>query len=483
MATATPSPRSARRTPRATPEQAKKPAATRSRRTPAQTALHPSPFGSKRQLASGRWQAFYTVDGHRVTAPGTFPDGAAAQAWLNDQDSDRRHGRWFDDRRAETTTLESFARTWIASRPDLKPRTVALYEMTLDKWILPAIPTADGGTVELGRMRLADLTAPVLSRWHAAVLVAARESSLAQHAPHSSRAQHPARAWARSQGIDVPRTGRLSPDLLAAWEAAGCPKVADPDPAHRVAGHPAATQAGRTATKRAYDLLRAMLNTAVRQEVLPRNPALAVEGTDKPKRRRRGVATPAEVRQLVELFPEHLQTAVLLAAWSGLRHGELFGLARRHIDLAAGTVKVERTLVLLPGQPVSFGDPKSETGHRTVHLPGFVIDALRAHLARYTAAYPDALVFTTLGGGPVSPSNTSRLMIRARAAIGREDLTWHDLRHTGATLAYTAGASLPEVKELLGHSTVAAALIYQHAYADRGKVLASRMDELFAAAG
>lgn len=464
--------RSSRRTPRDST------AAPRTRKTDATSlrasgALKSNGFGTVRPLPSGRFQAFFTSEGHRVTAPGTFATADDARAWLDDQASDRRRGRWHDTRRAENVTLEAFARGWVASRPDLSPKTLELYELSLRRWILPAIPTPDGGSIELGTVRLADLSVQLLTRWHAAVLVAARQSSVAKYTP-SARAPHPVRAWAKAQGIDLAATGRISPDVVRAWEAAGSPRVAPaPVPAPQV------MQAGRTATSRAFGLLRAILNTAVRQDILPRNPALSVEGTGKPKRRRRGVATVAEVRALASHFPEHLQTAVLLAAWSGLRHAELFGLARRHVNLDAGTVTVERALLRVSGQPVDFGTPKSEGSYRTVHLPGFVVDAVRDHLEHHTAPGPDALIFTTTRGGAVSPSCTSRLMHRARKAIGREDLTWHDLRHTGATLAYAAGGSVPDVQQRLDHSTDAAARIYQHTYAGRDQALAARLSELY----
>jgi integrase len=63
--------------------------------------------------------------------------------------------------------------------------------------------------------------------------------------------------------------------------------------------------------------------------------------------------------------------------------------------------------------------------------------------------------------------------------IGRDDLHWHDLRHTGATLAYRAGASVPEVQARLGHTTMRAAQIYAHAADDSDRVLADRLDAMY----
>ena len=181
-------------------------------------------------------------------------------------------------------------------------------------------------------------------------------------------------------------------------------------------------------------------------------------------------------------MPDELAAAVVLAAWSGLRYGELFALARRHVDLEAGTVRVERALVAVPGQPVSFGVPKTTRSSRTVHLPAFVLTALAAQLEQHTEDRPDALVFSMPDGSPVTNARISYLFRRARSIVGRDDLTWHDLRHTGATLAYRAGASVAEVQARLGHTTMRAAAIYAHAAEDSDRLLANRLDALYASA-
>ncbi len=68
-------------------------------------------------------------------------------------------------------------------------------------------------------------------------------------------------------------------------------------------------------------------------------------------------------------------------------------------------------------------------------------------------------------------------VIRA-AAISRPDLRWHDLRHTGATLAAQTGASIRDLQHRMGHSTTAAALNYQHASAEQDRTIAERLDQL-----
>lgn len=78
----------------------------------------------------------------------------------------------------------------------------------------------------------------------------------------------------------------------------------------------------------------------------------------------------------------------------------------------------------------------------------------------------------------MQPSTLYRHFYKARAAAERPDLPWHDLRHTGATLAAQTGATLAELMTRLGHSTHQAALRYQHAAHGRDRVIADALSKL-----
>ena len=256
------------------------------------------------------------------------------------------------------------------------------------------------------------------------------------------------------------------------WRRAGRPgpsqDVAVPD------------EAGRVVAVHAYRLLRAVLNTAVRDGLIVANPC-RLPGAGSFTAAERRPASAEEVAGLVTAMPPRFQAAVLVAAWSGLRPGELFELRRRDVSADGVVVRVERTMVELPGKGVGFGPPKSQAGRRTVHLPQGVARVLAQHLDAFVADGRDALVFTTQAGGPVDKSRRSALMRRARLAVDREDLTWHHLRHTGMTLAAATGAPLAQLQRRLGHSTVRASLIYQHASDDADRLLAERLDALASA--
>ena len=234
---------------------------------------------------------------------------------------------------------------------------------------------------------------------------------------------------------------------------------------------------GPTMRAHAYSLLKTIMATAVADEVIAANPC-RIAGAGQAKRVRQiRPATLAELETIATAVPARYKLMVLLAAWCALRFGELTELRRGDIDAVNGIIRVRRGVVRVPGGRKVKG-PKSQAGERDVNIPPHLMPAVRDHLAGHVAAGQDALLFPARNGGHMQPSALQRVFYRARAKAGRDDLAFHDLRHTGATLAAAAGATLAELMARLGHSTVSAAMRYQHAAADRDKVIAAALSEL-----
>lgn len=98
-----------------------------------------------------------------------------------------------------------------------------------------------------------------------------------------------------------------------------------------------------------------------------------------------------------------------------------------------------------------------------------------AHLDTFTAADPGALVFTGPKGAQIRRSNFSRARNKAVIAAGLSGFHFHDLRHTGNTLAGEAGATLRELMDRMGYASTRAALIYQHRTTERDKIIADQI--------
>ena len=231
-----------------------------------------------------------------------------------------------------------------------------------------------------------------------------------------------------------------------------------------------------TPTRRAhaYSLLRSIAVTALSEDLIAANPCrIRGAGTAKKKHVTK-VASLGELEVIVEAMPSRYRAMVLLAAWCGLRFGELAELRRGDVDLDARVLRVQRAVTRTKGN-VWIGDPKSEAGRRPVSVPPHLVPVLDRHLGMHTAAARDALLFPARSGGHMAPASLYRVWYPAREAAGRPDLRFHDLRHTGATLAAATGATLAELMARLGHSTAQAAMRYQHVAADRDRAIAEAL--------
>ncbi|MBS2962089.1 site-specific integrase [Actinocrinis puniceicyclus] len=235
---------------------------------------------------------------------------------------------------------------------------------------------------------------------------------------------------------------------------------------------------GSASVARAYSLLRAIFNTARKDEVIRRNPC-QIDGAALYKWKERPVLTISEIYTLIDRMPDRYKALVLLGTFTGLRWGELVGLRRRNIDVVACTVTVESIVVEVDnGRILLDQKPKSDAGLRTVAFPSQIGPALAGHLAAFVDAAPDSYVFTSPLGGVLRRANFRRLWLDALKDAGVPQIRFHDLRHTGATIAAQTGATLKELMQRIGHSTLNAALGYQHASQGRDHVIAAALDKM-----
>jgi integrase len=232
-----------------------------------------------------------------------------------------------------------------------------------------------------------------------------------------------------------------------------------------------------TMRSHAYSLLRTIMASAVNDELIDANPARIV-GAGRAKRVHKiRPASVEELAVLTEAMPERLRLMVTLASWCALRFGEAVELRRGDIDLSQEVIRIRRAAVRTKGI-YTITTPKSDAGIRDVDIPPHIIPTIEAHLAKHVGKGRDALIFPADNGGHLQPSTLYRHWYKARHAAGRDDLRWHNLRHSGAVLAATTGATLAELMARLGHSTPQAAMRYQHAAQGRGREIAALLSKL-----
>lgn len=242
-----------------------------------------------------------------------------------------------------------------------------------------------------------------------------------------------------------------------------------------------------TIRSQAHSLLRTIFTSAASerpQPLIPYNPA-HIRGAGNVKRAHRvRPASLSELETIVAALPDRYQLMALLAAWCALRFGELAELRRGDIDLRANRVSITRGVVRAGGKFV-VGSPKSDAGVRDVAIPPHLIPVVKAHLKNHTGMGKDGLLFPAAAdsNAHMAPSTLYKVYYPARKAAGRDDLRWHDLRHTGAVLAAQTGATLAELMGRLGHSTPGAAMRYQHVAEDRDTEIAKRLSALAETSG
>ncbi|MFJ2578430.1 tyrosine recombinase XerC [Kitasatospora aureofaciens] len=222
----------------------------------------------------------------------------------------------------------------------------------------------------------------------------------------------------------------------------------------------------KTTAAKCYRLLKSILETAVDDDLIRRNPC-RVKGGGKEDAAERPHATIEQVLQLADLMGPRWQLMVFIAAFMALRPEEQAELRRGDVDLAKKVVWVRRAAPELTTGERAVGDPKSKAGKRPVGIPPEIVPEFEHHLACYAQEGDDGLLFVGERGAPFRRSTFGRKWRKARAKIGMDELHFYDLRHTGNVLAASTGVSLKDLMAHMGHSSVRAALIYQHATAEQ----------------
>ncbi|MFI8974247.1 tyrosine-type recombinase/integrase [Nocardia asteroides] len=387
-------------------------------------------FGRLRKLPSGRWRASYTGPDTAVhNAPNTFDTKTRAEGWLAAERALIDREMWVAPSRRDDPPVSpeseepsppvlfgTFAERVIATRVSRRGQPIA--RRTKDSY-RSLLRHHINPTFEM--TPLPDITFEMVRDWYSNV------------ARIRSRGR---KSNANQDGTDVP-----------------------------------------TARARAYEVLRMVMNVAVEDGHIAKNPcrikgATAVQPAHDPT-----VLLPAEIGKLALAMPEELSVSVLLAAWCGLRPSETFEIRRRDFNADCSVMTVSFAATYREGR-VEIGRPKSgSTG--PVVIPSHMRAAVRTHLDRFVDSAPESLLFPDPGtGGTMREWVYRRIFKAACVKIGRPDFRPSEQRHTGGTVAAQAGGTLPEIMERLRHKTPEAAMRYQKVAAGRAQALAENIAKL-----
>lgn len=253
--------------------------------------------------------------------------------------------------------------------------------------------------------------------------------------------------------------------------------------------HEARPKTTPAANAAAYRLLRSVMGAAEDDELIDRNPARIQKASTARVKNPQKPSPVDEIATIVDNMPERLRLFIVLAAFAGMREGEIFELRRSDIEPTSGSIAVIRKIEkdadptadgACPDCGRVIGPPKTASGTRVVHLPPAFLPLLRAHLLAHTAPGADGLLFPGERKDHMSARYLLDRYAVAREAAGRPDLTIHGLRHSALTLAGQHGATAAELQARAGHASQAAMAIYQHATMDRDRELAEKLGDTVA---
>lgn len=214
------------------------------------------------------------------------------------------------------------------------------------------------------------------------------------------------------------------------------------------------TASSTTVVRRAHSILAGILDSAVKARRIAHNPARDVDNLPRrPTSKRHVYLTHGDVERLADESGRH-RVLVLVLAYCGLRWGEAIALRVEHLDLLRRRFTVTENAVQI-SYTIHVGTPKTHH-HRTVPVPPFLVDEL-AHQCEGRARHD--LVFPGKDGDYLRrPGTVGGWFSGAVSRAGIERITPHDLRHTAASLAVSAGVNVKALQRMLGHASAAMTL-------------------------
>ncbi|GEB96439.1 tyrosine-type recombinase/integrase [Microbacterium lacticum] len=363
---------------------------------------------------------YVAPDGVRYNAPMTFDNRGDAEAWLADQRSEIARGVWLsptvkaERKGASSRTLGDYAEAWLKDRTNSKDDHLRPRTRDEYKRLLRA-PDPDDADDAGGP--LAELAALPLAK--------------------------------------------ITPAKVRSWRSAQL------------------ATGKKTQTSRAYGLLNAIMTTAVADKLVDENPCTVKGGQSTHTGRTVTPPTDAELSAILEAIAPRFRALVIVAAIGGLRYCEATALRAKDVtvergedgaviavrlDVGRGVVRTEAGIVP--------GETKSDAGVRRVGIFGEDAAIVAEHVRGLIG---DALLFPARDGASfLAQSAFWRHWDAARTAAGRADMPFHALRHYAGTRYAQAGATPRETMARLGHSSMGAAMRYQHS-GNRDDELAARM--------
>lgn len=227
-------------------------------------------------------------------------------------------------------------------------------------------------------------------------------------------------------------------------------------------------------------MLKRLMTAAVKEGLKAENPCKYSVSRSKPKKEDIRPLDKNELNMLADAFPEYTRLAVWLSVLvGGLRIGEVCGLQLRDFDFENELLYVRHSVDRGVDDcgPYELCPPKTRKSERVLPIPSILIPMIKKHIERFCSVKePESMLFVATKGGILPPPTLQAQFRVARRKIGRDDISFHTLRATHATLFMIEGGTLRETMNELGHHDINVAIgYYQRVVPEHQREVAERL--------
>lgn len=243
-----------------------------------------------------------------------------------------------------------------------------------------------------------------------------------------------------------------------------------------------------------HNLFKIAINAAVEEEILPRNRFTRVNFAETNAEESVKFFSPSELTSFIEYTQLHenitYYTFFIVAAFTGMRRGELLGLQWNNIDFENNTISVERTR-----DDKGIRSPKTKNSYRTIPVDIDVIKQLvtyqlwcKKKLFQYGRKLKDknddTLIFISEHGAtPISVGSTLYTFKKISKSAGLPEIPLHGLRHTHATILLNRDVNVKLIAERLGNTSDMIYKVYGHILKEKEQESVSVFSEALKASG
>jgi integrase len=285
--------------------------------------------------------------------------------------------------------------------------------------------------------------------------------------------------------------GRLDSELLRT-------RLVDltPDRIEEALASMAADGLGRESLIKIRSVARQICKFGEGRDLMRKNPVPMVElPADLPASKEGRSLTEAQAMVLLEVASKHRLRALWLVMLTlGLRPGEAAALQWASVDLKEGNLHVRHNLRKVDRSFEITEELKTKKSKRSLSMPPVLIDVVHKHERiqvterskageAWDRGWPD-LVFTSVSGTPLDPSNLRRTFKRLTVSAGLGEWSPNELRHSCVSILSESGVPLERIADLVGHDgTRMTAKTYRHVVTPSIDAAAGPMEELFGSSG